>query len=85
VIGQCLPRHRHHELLKFLRTLDREFPSGLDLHLIVDNAAADRVTPKLVNGPSGQGPQAYRTCWTASPKRATAPAFAQVELIEVGD
>ena len=37
VIGQCLPRHRHQELLKFLRTLDREFPSGLDLHLIVDN------------------------------------------------
>jgi len=37
VIGQCLPRHRHQEFLKFLRTLDREFPSGLDLHLIVDN------------------------------------------------
>jgi len=31
-----------------------------------------------------QGPQAYRRYWTASPKRATAPAFAQVELIEVG-
>ena len=37
VIGQCLPRHRHQEFLKFLRTLDREFPSRLDLHLIVDN------------------------------------------------
>lgn len=37
VIGQCLPRHRHQEFLKFLRTLDREFPRGLDLHLIVDN------------------------------------------------
>ena len=37
VIGQCLPRHRHQEFLKFLRTLDREFPPGLDLHLIVDN------------------------------------------------
>jgi transposase len=37
VIGQCLPRHRHQEFLKFLRTLDREFPGDLDLHLIVDN------------------------------------------------
>ncbi len=37
VIGQCLPRHRHQELLKFLRTLDREFPAELDLYLILDN------------------------------------------------
>jgi transposase len=37
VIGQCLPRHRHDEFLKFLRRLDREFPKSLDLHLIVDN------------------------------------------------
>jgi transposase len=37
VIGQCLPRHRHQEFLKFLRTLDREFPSDMELHLIVDN------------------------------------------------
>jgi transposase len=31
------PRHRHQEFLKFLRTIDREFPAELDLHLIVDN------------------------------------------------
>ncbi|MBA3476204.1 MAG: IS630 family transposase [Actinobacteria bacterium] len=37
VIGQCLPRHRHQEFLKFLRHLDRELPRELDLHLIVDN------------------------------------------------
>jgi len=37
VVGQCLPRHRHQEFLKFLRQLDRAFPSELDLHLIVDN------------------------------------------------
>jgi transposase len=37
VVGQCLPRHRHQEFLKFLRTLDREFPGGRDLHLIIDN------------------------------------------------
>jgi transposase len=37
MIGQCLARHCHQEFLKFLRTLDREFPAELDLHLIVDN------------------------------------------------
>jgi transposase len=37
VIGQCLPRHRHQEFLKFLRTVDREVPKGLQIHLILDN------------------------------------------------
>ena len=37
VIGQCLPRHRHTELLKFLRTIDRELPNGLQIHMILDN------------------------------------------------
>jgi len=37
VIGQCLPRHRHIEFLKFLRTIDREVPEGLEVHLILDN------------------------------------------------
>jgi transposase len=39
VIGQCLPRHRHQEFLKFLRTIDRNAPKDLDLHLILDNYA----------------------------------------------
>jgi transposase len=37
VIGECMARHRHQEFLKFLRRLDREMPSHLALHLIVDN------------------------------------------------
>src|SRR5450631_2634119 len=37
VIGECHQRHRHQEWLKFLRRLDREFPSGLKLHLVMDN------------------------------------------------
>lgn len=37
VIGECLPRHRHQEFLKFLNKLDRELPKDLDLHLIIDN------------------------------------------------
>ena len=39
VIGQCLPRHRHIEFLKFLRTIDREVPKGLEIDLILDNYA----------------------------------------------
>jgi len=39
VIGQCLPRHRHTEFLTFLRTIDREVPKGLEIHLILDNYA----------------------------------------------
>lgn len=37
VVGQCLPRHRHQEFLKFLRRLDREFPGDQELHLGMDN------------------------------------------------
>jgi transposase len=52
VIGQCLPRHRHQEFLQFLRTIDRQTPKGLDLHLIVDNYATHthpEVTAWLAN------------------------------------
>ena len=37
VIGQCLPRHRNGEFLRFLRTIDRQVPRGLAVHLILDN------------------------------------------------
>ncbi len=37
VIGSCYPRHRHEEFLKFLRQINRETPTGQELHLILDN------------------------------------------------
>jgi hypothetical protein len=37
VISRCLPRHRNSALLKFLRTIDREAPTGLQIHMICDN------------------------------------------------
>jgi transposase len=37
VIGDCMPRHRHQEFIRFLKKIDGETPAGLDLHLIVDN------------------------------------------------
>lgn len=37
LIGQCLPRHRHQEWLKFLKLIDAQTPADLELHLIADN------------------------------------------------
>lgn len=37
VIGDCMPRHRHQEFIRFLKKIDSETPSELDLHLIADN------------------------------------------------
>jgi transposase len=42
LIAQCLPRHRHQEFIKFLKQIDAETPSELDLHLIVDNYATHK-------------------------------------------
>jgi transposase len=42
VIGQCLPRHRHREFLRFLKLIDQQTPAHLDLHLIVDNYATHK-------------------------------------------
>jgi transposase len=42
VIGECMGRHRHQEFLRFLRTIDRNSPKSLDLHLVVDNYATHK-------------------------------------------
>jgi transposase len=42
VIGQCMPRHRHQEWLTFLKTIDRETPNDLTIHLILDNYATHK-------------------------------------------
>lgn len=42
LIGQCMPRHRHQEFIKFLKRIDAETPADLDLHLIVDNYATHK-------------------------------------------
>jgi len=39
VIGKCYKRHRQQEFLKFLKTIDREVPKRLQVHLILDNYA----------------------------------------------
>ena len=37
IIGDCMPRHRHQEFIRFLKKIDSETPSNLQLNLIVDN------------------------------------------------
>ncbi len=37
VIGDCMPRHRHQEFIRFLKRIDGDIPAGIYLHLIVDN------------------------------------------------
>ena len=46
VIGSLHARHRAVEFKKFLVTLDREVPSELDVHLILDNASTHK-TPAI--------------------------------------
>ena len=54
VIGDCMPRHRHQEFIRFLKKIDHETTAGLNLHLIVDNYGAHkhpRVKSWLVRHP----------------------------------
>jgi transposase len=54
VIGDCMPRHRHQEFIRFLERVDAQTPVELDLHLIVDNYGThkhERVTTWLERHP----------------------------------
>jgi transposase len=42
VFGECMPRHRHQEFLRFLRAIDRNTSKHLDLHLVIDNYATHK-------------------------------------------
>lgn len=46
VIGDCMPRHRAKEFLKFLRQIDKAVPTRCDVHLILDNYATHK-TPEV--------------------------------------
>jgi len=46
VIGECLPKHRAKEFIRFLKRIDRSVQKHLDLHLIVDNYATHK-TPAV--------------------------------------
>ena len=42
LISRIAKRHRHQEWLAFLKTIDRQAPAGLTLHLIADNYATHK-------------------------------------------
>ena len=42
VIGECLPRHRASEFVKFLDTIDAAVPTGLEVHVILDDYATHK-------------------------------------------
>jgi len=42
VIGECQPRHRAKEFIRFLKKIDRIVHKSLDLHLIMDNYATHK-------------------------------------------
>src|SRR5215210_1599667 len=41
ISGECMPRHRHREFLRF--RIDKETPPHLGLHLAVDNYATHKI------------------------------------------
>ena len=42
VIGKCYPRHRAVEFRKFLDEIEAAVPTGLDVHLVIDNYATHK-------------------------------------------
>lgn len=48
LIDTCMKQHRHQEWIKFLKQIDQQTPTGLDLHLIADNYCTHK-HPKVKN------------------------------------
>lgn len=42
VLTACRPRHAHQDFLAFLKLIDREVPSDLDVHLVLDNLSVHK-------------------------------------------
>ena len=42
VMGRCMQRHRHQELIRFLNLIERDVPAGKVIHAILDNYAAHK-------------------------------------------
>jgi hypothetical protein len=49
VIGECQPRHRHQEFLRFLNRIDDSVGAGVGIHLVLDytrSSAGSRKSPE---------------------------------------
>jgi len=63
VIGQHQRRHRHQEFLRFLKTIDKNTPKDLDLHLICATHKTPAIRSWLAKHPAS-------TCTSPPPGRA---------------
>jgi len=39
IVGKCMPRHRAREFRRFLDEIEKNVPTGLDIHVVMDNAS----------------------------------------------
>lgn len=46
VLGKCYNRHRQEEFVDFLRTMEKEVPKDMEVHLVLDNYATHKA-PKV--------------------------------------
>ncbi len=44
VTSTCYRRHRHQEFLRFLNQIEDSLPTGVDVHLVMDNYGTHKVT-----------------------------------------
>ena len=42
IVGKCMPRHRAREFRKFLDEIERNVPTNLDMHVVMDNASSHK-------------------------------------------
>ncbi|MEV4596208.1 hypothetical protein AB0K15_02255 [Amycolatopsis sp. NPDC049253] len=57
VIGQHQRCHRHQEFRRFPKTIDKNTPAELDLHLVCDSCENDRVPPRVWFAPCDNRPR----------------------------
>ncbi len=55
VIGKCMPRHRAAEFRRFLGMVEKNVPTELDVHVLMDNASSHKT--KLIRGWFGRRPR----------------------------
>ncbi|MGC2223618.1 MAG: IS630 family transposase [Methylocella sp.] len=48
IVDECMPRHRAQEFPKFLDEIERNVPTDLDMHVVMDNASNHKT--KLIRG-----------------------------------
>jgi transposase len=59
IIGECMPRHRAAEFRRFLAMIEENVPTGLDVHVVMDNASSHKT--KLIRSCSPNGHAGTRT------------------------